>query len=158
MLSRAAVLRAWFIMVSWLSAPPSELKEDLVPGEWMSAFSGGYWVTLSSVPASWAIYGFSVTFHVWGKNVKGVMWQWEPVVVPSPSSCGCLENRWTDFFTPRGIPVKGWNQLGASCQEGTNVEEVGSLSIVVCYLDGFFLLALLGRSTLSLLFQSMFLL
>lgn len=54
MLSRAAVLRAWFIMVSWLSAPPSELKEDLVPGEWMSAFSGGYWVTLSSVPASWA--------------------------------------------------------------------------------------------------------
>lgn len=49
MLSRAAgVLRAWFIMVSWLSAPPSKPKEDLVPGEWMNAFSGGYWVTPSS--------------------------------------------------------------------------------------------------------------
>lgn len=43
MLSRAAaVLRARFITVSWLSAPPSELKEDLVPGEWLSAFSAGY--------------------------------------------------------------------------------------------------------------------
>lgn len=73
MLIRAAVVhRARFIMGSWLSAPSSRLKEDLISDGWMNTFSGDYWAILSSVPDSYWV--FCDSSSVWGKNVKVVIW------------------------------------------------------------------------------------
>lgn len=43
-----------------------------------------------------------------------------------------------------------------NCQEGIDFEEVGRLSVAICYSKGFFLLILLVRSMLSLFSKNAF--